>query len=111
MSLCGVFVAQTLGFRAHRRSRSCCGVTRRDHTPCALGAIFFLIQDERFRAAAAGRSSSSSVVSAQSQLALARKVGGTVLELLVQLCGGDGGAVVVGMMSQACPAGEFTICP
>lgn len=28
-----------------------------------------------------------------------------MVDLLVQLCGGDGGAVVVGMMSQAFPAG------
>lgn len=29
-----------------------------------------------------------------------------MVDLLVQLCGGDGGAVVVGMMSQAFPAGK-----
>lgn len=50
--------------------------------------------------------SSSPLESPQSQLALTRRVGGTVLDLLVQLCGGDGGAVVVGMMSQAFPTGE-----
>lgn len=44
--------------------------------------------------------------SAQSQLALTRQVLGTVVELVVQMCGGDGGAVVVGMMSQALPAGD-----
>lgn len=43
-------------------------------------------------------------------LSQTRRVGGTVLDLLVQLCGGDGGAVVVGMMSQAFPAGGETNC-
>lgn len=61
-------------------------------------------QEER-RGAARDRSSSP-LESPQSQLALTRRVGGTVLDLLVQLCGGDGGAVVVGMMSQAFPTGE-----
>lgn len=60
-------------------------------------------QDERFGAVPARRCSPEG--SAQSQLALTRQVGGTVMELLVQLCGGDGGAVVVGMMAQAFPAG------
>lgn len=43
--------------------------------------------------------------SAQSRLALTRQVSRTVMDLLVQLCGGDGGAVLVGMMSQAFPSG------
>lgn len=44
--------------------------------------------------------------SALSLLVLTRRVGGAVLDLLVQLCGGDGGAVVVGMMSMALPGGN-----
>lgn len=60
-------------------------------------------QDERLGATPAPRSFPKG--SAQSRLALTRQVGGTVVDLLVQLCGGDGGAVVVGMMSQAFPAG------
>lgn len=60
-------------------------------------------QDERFGAVPARRFLPEG--SAQSQLTLTRQVGGTVMELLVQLCGGDGGAVVVSMMSQAFPAG------
>lgn len=55
--------------------------------------------------AGAGAGGSFAAGSAQSQLALTRQVGGTVMDLLVQLCGGDGGAVVVGMMSQAFPSG------
>lgn len=44
--------------------------------------------------------------SALSLLVLTRRVGGAVLDLLVQLCGGDGGAVVVGMLSGAFPGGD-----
>lgn len=62
-------------------------------------------KEERLGAAAERRSVPSGSV--QSQLVLTRRVGGTVLDLLVQLCGGDGGAVLVGMMAQAFPAGEI----
>lgn len=83
-------------FRAHAAPR--CGVA------CDVTTSIRVSQDERFGAAPARRFSLEG--SAQSQLALTRQVGATVMDLLVQLCGGDGGAVVVGMMSQAFPAGD-----
>lgn len=52
------------------------------------------------------RGSQSAPESTLSLLVLTRRVGGAVLDLLVQLCGGDGGAVVVGMLSGAFPGGD-----
>ncbi|CAM9109555.1 unnamed protein product, partial [Hapterophycus canaliculatus] len=60
-------------------------------------------QDERFGVHSGRRAFAEG--SAQSRLALTRQISRTVVDLLVQLCGGDGGAVLVGMMSQAFPAG------
>ena len=78
------------------------------HSPCSQEERFGLFGGGPNRgSSSASAAAAAAVGSAQSQLSLTRQVLGTVVELVVQLCGGDGGAVVVGMMSQALPAGGW----
>lgn len=69
-------------------------------SPCHISNVS---QDDRFGVPPGRRVFAEG--SAQSRLALTRQISRTVVDLLVQLCGGDGGAVLIGMMSQAFPAG------